>query len=104
MNNANIDDAQQQNSSAVETSENKNKNMKKNNKRSQEYVDALAINKKMVKKYQSQFPEIPTMTSKELIERWKQQDREDDERDDSIASSSISNNSNNTYSTSTTTT
>lgn len=54
---------------------------------------ALALNKKMVKKYQSHFPEIPTMTSKELIERWKQQDREDNERDNSIIASNNSNDS-----------
>jgi rhodanese-related sulfurtransferase len=45
-------------------------------------LERLAINKKMVHKYQSQFPQIPTMTSEELVERWKQQDREDDVRDD----------------------
>ena len=54
---------------------------------------ALALNKKMVNKYQSQFPEIPTMTSQELIERWKQQDREDDERDNSVIASNNSNDS-----------
>mmetsp|Transcript_4490 Transcript_4490/g.5141 ORF Transcript_4490/g.5141 Transcript_4490/m.5141 type:complete len:351 (-) Transcript_4490:296-1348(-) len=54
---------------------------------------ALALNKKMVNKYQSQFPEIPTMTSKELIERWKQQDREDDERDNFVIASNNSNDS-----------
>lgn len=43
----------------------------------------LATNKKMVKKYQSMYKKIPTMTSSELVERWKQIDRQEDERDDS---------------------
>ncbi|OEU19559.1 hypothetical protein FRACYDRAFT_260036 [Fragilariopsis cylindrus CCMP1102] len=52
-------------------------------------LEQLTINKKMVRKYQSLFPQIPTMTSVELVERWKQQDREDDERDSQSSSSSI---------------
>jgi rhodanese-related sulfurtransferase len=52
-------------------------------------LEQLAVNKKMVRKYQSLFPQIPTMTSVELVERWKQQDREDDERDSQSSSSSI---------------
>lgn len=47
---------------------------------------ALETNKKMVHKYQSQFPKIPTMTSEELVERWRQIDQQEDERDDSANS------------------
>jgi len=47
---------------------------------------ALETNKIMVRKYQSQFPKIPTMTSEELVERWRQIDQQEDERDDSTNS------------------
>eukprot|EP00536_Pseudo-nitzschia_multiseries_P014762 jgi/Psemu1/40085/gm1.40085_g len=41
-----------------------------------------AINKKMVEKYHSQFPNVPTMTSQELVERWRKIDIQEDKRDD----------------------
>ena len=44
----------------------------------------LVTNKKMVQKYHKQFPKIPTMTSGELVERWKQIDLQEDKRDDAL--------------------
>jgi len=59
-------------------------------KKNQAHVDALALNQQLVHKYQGHFPKIPTMTSHELVARWKQQDREDDAREDSIVTDSTS--------------
>ena len=50
--------------------------------------ERLATNKKMVEKYHSMFPKIPTMTSEELVALWKQIDKFQDELDDSQNSDS----------------
>lgn len=55
--------------------------------KNQVYFERLTMNRKMVKKYQTQFQKIPTMTSQELVARWRQQDREEDERDASSSGS-----------------
>mmetsp|Transcript_27134 Transcript_27134/g.74407 ORF Transcript_27134/g.74407 Transcript_27134/m.74407 type:complete len:320 (-) Transcript_27134:153-1112(-) len=46
----------------------------------------LASNKKMVEKYHAQFPKVPTMTSQELVERWRKIDMLEDKRDDALKS------------------
>ena len=48
--------------------------------------ERLARNQEMVKKYHSMFPKIPTMTSQELVARWKAIDNYENERDDSESS------------------
>jgi len=45
--------------------------------------ERLDANQKMVGKYHAMFSKIPTMTSKELVDRWKRIDKMEDERDDS---------------------
>jgi len=51
--------------------------------RNQTRQKRMATNQKMVQKYHAMFSKIPTMTSEELVERWKQIDKERDEHDDS---------------------
>lgn len=51
-------------------------------------AERLATNQKMVQKYHSMFPKIPTMTSEELVARWKAIDILENERDDSQNSDS----------------
>lgn len=46
----------------------------------------LAANQKMVEKYHAMFPKVPCMTSKELVDRWRQIDKMEDEKDDSDGS------------------
>lgn len=53
-----------------------------------------AQNQEMVQKYHSMFPEVPTMTSEELVARWKEIDRLADERDDSQSDESDDENEN----------
>lgn len=55
----------------------------KANSKSQTRQKRFDANQEMVQKYHAMFPKIPTMTSEELVERWKQIDRLQDERDDS---------------------
>lgn len=43
----------------------------------------FATNQKMVEKYHAMFPKVPSMTSRELVDRWRQIDKMLDERDDS---------------------
>lgn len=50
--------------------------------------ERLASNKKMVEKYHSMFPKIPTMTSEELVSLWREIDKYQDELDDSQNSDS----------------
>jgi rhodanese-related sulfurtransferase len=59
--------------------------------------ERLTANKKMVQKYHSMFPKIPTMTSEELVARWKEIDKLEDERDDSQNSDDGDDNADNDY-------
>jgi rhodanese-related sulfurtransferase len=73
---------------------NSNSNAEATNQMKQE---RLASNKKMVQKYHSMFPKIPTMTSEELVARWKEIDKLEDERDDSLNSDDGDDNADGSY-------
>ena len=49
----------------------------------------LAANQEMVEKYHAMFPKVPSMTSKELVARWREIDKMEDEKDDSDDSDQV---------------